>query len=352
MIADLCILKNISLKQAMRQMDKAGQRILFVVNEQGCLIGTLTDGDIRRQILKKKDLEISAVSSCNTKPFFASDPFDLEEIKQVMVAQKIERVPIVNSAHQVIDVLKWEDIFSGKKLLKETLSIPVMIMAGGRGTRLDLVTRILPKPLVPIGDKTIIDIIIDKFVEHGVTEFFMSIHHKAKLIKAYFEEKNNPYNIQYIEEQKPLGTAGSLRFLRNKIKDTVLVSNCDIIVDCNYSEVYDFHKKSGNDLTIIGSFRHFTIPYGICKTSSGGALKEIIEKPEYDFLVNTGMVLVGKKALRLIPANKEFHITDLIAKIKRHKGKVGVFPVNEKSWIDIGQWEEYRKTMEDFERKI
>ncbi|MBF0531672.1 MAG: CBS domain-containing protein [Candidatus Omnitrophica bacterium] len=352
MISDIFIPKNMILKQAMRQMDKGGQRILFVVDGQGRLIGSLSDGDIRRGIIKNHDLNDSIATVYNSRPFFSAQPYDLEKVKAAMVTMKIERVPVIDEHRRIVAVLKWEDLFGGNRPVKDKLSIPVMIMAGGKGTRLDPVTRILPKPLVPIGERSIIDIIIDKFTEYGMEEFYISIQHKAKLIKAFFEEKDVAYKVHFIEEQKPLGTAGSLRLLLGRIRDRVWVSNCDIIIDGNYAEIADFHLKGGYDLTIVGSFRHFTVPYGICRIADGGELEDMIEKPEYDFLVNTGMVLVEKRALRLIPANREFHIPDLIAKIKKKGGKVGVFPVNEKSWIDIGEWEKYKQTMEDFEKKI
>ena len=221
----------------------------------------------------------------------------------------------------------------------------MVIMAGGKGTRLDPFTRILPKPLIPIGDKAIIDIIMDKFADQGIKEFYVSINTKAHMIKSYFKEVNTKYSISYIEEEEPLGTAGSLKFLEGRIKGSVLVSNCDIIVDCDYAEVVDFHRNNGYDVTIVGSYRHFTIPYGICEIEKNGLLKDLKEKPEYDFLVNTGMTVLGKKTLGLIPAGEKFHITDLITRVRENRGKVGVFPINEKSWIDVGHWEEYHKSV-------
>jgi len=204
----------------------------------------------------------------------------------------------------------------------------------------------LPKPLIPIGDKPIIDIIMDKFSQQGVKEFYITINHKHRMIKSYFEEVNTKYTIHYIEEKEPLGTAGSLKLLKGKIKDPVLVTNCDIIINADYSEVVDFHNLNNYDMTIVGSFRHYTIPYGICEIENGGILKAITEKPEYDFLVNTGMYILKNKAIDLIPDNKLFHITDLVKSLKDDKGRIGIFPVSEKSWVDVGQWEEYKKAIE------
>jgi NDP-sugar pyrophosphorylase family protein len=207
----------------------------------------------------------------------------------------------------------------------------------------------LPKPLIPIGDKPIIEIIMDKFHQYGVNEFFVSVHHRSRMIKAYFEERPISYKIHYIEEEEPLGTAGSLGFLYDKVKGSILVSNCDIIIESNYHEMVEFHESKKYDITIVGSFRHLTLPYGICFIENGGTLTRIEEKPEYDYLVNTGMYLIKKEVLELIADNRPTAITDLIQTVKAKGGRVGVFPIDEKSWIDVGQWEEYRRAQKILE---
>jgi len=207
-------------------------------------------------------------------------------------------------------------------------------MAGGKGTRLDPFTKVLPKPLIPIGERTIIDIIMDKFYQNGIKEFYISINHKSRMIKSYFEEANTKFIIHYLEENQPLGTAGSLKLLEGKIEGSLLVSNCDIIIDTDYSEIIEFHEKKKYDMTIVGSFRHYVIPYGVCEISNGGSLKEIREKPEYDFLVNTGMYVLEPDVLVPIPVNKFYHITDLINEYLKRQEKVGVYPISEK-WYQI-----------------
>ena len=345
------ITENASLKDAMKKMDKAGAKNLFVIDADKKLLGALTDGDIRRWILKKggnikEGLEEGLGNVYNRTPYFVTENYDKNEVKEIMLKHRIERVPVTAEDKEIVDVLFWENIFGEKTLvLKKQLDIPVVIMAGGKGTRLDPFTRILPKPLIPIGEKAIIDIIMDKFADYGIKDFYVSINHKAKMIKSYFEETSPPYSISYIEENLPLGTAGSLKFLKGEIEDSVMVSNCDIIVDCDYAEVVQFHNVNKYDITIVGSFRHFTIPYGICEIEKDGLLKSMTEKPEYDFLVNTGMSVLHKDVLKLIPENQKFHITDLVKKVKEKGGKVGVFSISEKSWKDVGELKEYRKTV-------
>lgn len=349
-IEQFLISQDLSIKDAMRQMSKAAERILFVVDGKGRLLGSLTDGDIRRWVLKDGDLGAPLEGAYNKNPICVEKDFGVEEVKRIMLREKIEWIPVVNGKRRIHEILFWENVFGKETVIpKEKIDIPVVIMAGGKGTRLDPFTKILPKPLIPIGDKAIIEIIMDKFHQYGIEEFYLSVNHKSYMIKAYFEEINGPYKIKYIEEEKPLGTAGSLRFLHGKIGKNLLVSNCDIIIEGDYAEVMKFHKAKNNDITIVGSFRHLTIPYGICTIENGGQLVKMDEKPEFDFLANTGMYLMKSDVLAYIPEGQFFGITDLVKSVQAHKGNVGVFPVDEKSWIDIGQWEEYRRTLRALE---
>lgn len=169
------------------------------------------------------------------------------------------------------------------------------------------------------------------------------------IIRAFFEELNPEYCVHYIDENVPLGTAGSLRYLKNIITETFFVSNCDILIEADYHEVLQHHFEKKNDITVVAALRNHNIPYGICEIQNGGTLLAINEKPEYSFLVNTGMYILNANTIDLIPRDTFFHITDLIESVKRRGGKVGVFPVSEKSWIDIGQWEEYRSALRQLE---
>ena len=340
------IKKKASVKEAMKQINQVGEKVLFVVDEKGKLLGSLTDGDIRRWILNEGSLEKEIDGIYYKKPIFVSKDYADEEVKGLMLENKIEWIPVVKANREITDVLLWEDVFGDGILApRGKLDIPIVIMAGGKGTRLDPFTRILPKPLIPIGDKAIIDIIMERFSRHGVNEYFVSINHKAKMIRSYFEEMATKYIIHYIEEEEPLGTAGSLKFLKHRINNSVMVSNCDTIIDCDYSEIVKFHNKNNYQISIVGSMKHFTIPYGICEIENGGVLRNLTEKPEYDYLVNTGMYILTKDTLDLIPEKQQYHVTDLIKTVKSNGGRIGVFPISEKSWIDIGQWDEYRKSL-------
>ncbi len=186
---------------------------------------------------------------------------------------------------------------------------------------------------------------MNRFIEQGMDSFYLVLNYKSSMIKSYFEEVKSKNKLKYIQEEESLGTAGGLKLLPARMAGTFLVTNCDVIIDTNYSEILRFHEENKYDMTMVVSCRHFVIPYGVCEIVNKGTLKSIKEKPEYDLLVNTGMYLLNKKILGLIPKNKFLNMTDVISKAKAKGYKIGAFPVNEKSWIDIGQWEEYQKAI-------
>jgi NDP-sugar pyrophosphorylase family protein len=218
-------------------------------------------------------------------------------------------------------------------------------MAGGFGTRLKPFTDIIPKPLIPIGKKSVIEYIIDKYREYGINNFYLSINYKARFVKAYFADLQPDYNVYYIQEDKPLGTAGSLKLLEGKIEQPFFVSNCDIVINTNYAKFYDFHISNKFDLSLVAALQKFQIPYGVCKINPDFSLIDIDEKPVQYHLINTGMYIVNPETLKLIPKGKLFHITDLMNEIIRQGGKVGVYPISQEAWIDIGQTEEFKKNL-------
>ncbi len=336
-----------TIKEAMEALDKTAEKVLLVVDENQAMIGTLTDGDIRRHILKGRGLTDIIKNAFYTNPVFIfQEDFDPDKIKSVFLKNKINLIPVLDKNRRVVDFITWEKAFgNNKKSEKQKLDIPVVIMAGGKGSRLDPFTKVLPKPLIPLGDKTVIDRIIDNFRIYGIYKFHLTIHHMSKIIRAYFEEKNPNYSIEFTEEDEPMGTAGSLKLLKNKLNGPFFVSNCDIIIEADYADIFRFHTKNSYDITLVASARQFNIPYGICDLNGNGSLKMIQEKPEYNFLVNTGFYVLNPGVIDLIPDNQLFHITHLIDKVKENNGITGVYPVSEKAWIDVGQWAEYRKAL-------
>jgi dTDP-glucose pyrophosphorylase len=340
------ILFTKTIKEGLSQLSSCGKKTLYVVNENNELYGSLTDGDVRRWILKTGNVQGYVKDVCHTQ--FSSFPIDADRnaIKETMLRKGISSVPLVDENNHIVDQVLIEDFVTDTAVSEfKQLSLPVVIMAGGKGTRLDPFTRILPKPLIPIGDKPMLEIITDEYAKHGMTKFYISVNHKAKMIKAYFEDHTSNYSIEYIEEEKPLGTGGSLKFLQGRFKTPFFVSNCDILIKGSYAEIYEFHKKKHFDLTMVAALQHHTVPYGVCEIENGGTLKRLNEKPEYSFLVNTGMYIMNPETIEYIPANEFFHITDLMEILKCNGLQVGVFPVSKDAYIDVGQWDQYKKAV-------
>ena len=348
---DITIHPSATIRKAMEALDNTAEKVLLVINNEQELIGSLTDGDIRRYILKEQNLTDTIKNAYHRNPIFALEKdCDGEKIKELLRQNKIDLIPILDRNHKIVDFVTWQKAFgNNRKENVQNLDVPVVIMAGGKGTRLEPFTRVLPKPLIPVGDKPVIDHIIDRFRAYGISEFYLTIHHMSKILRAYFKEKDPDYSIGFAEEIEPRGTAGSLKLLADKLNRPFFVSNCDIIIETDYSDLYRFHTKNSYDITLVASTKQINIPYGICELNGGGTLKRIQEKPEYNYLVNSGMYVLNPDVIDLIPDDKLFHITHLMDKVKENKGTIGVYPVSEQAWIDVGQWAEYRKALKVFE---
>ena len=338
-----------TIKQALKHMDNAGEKTLVVVDGQNAVLGTVTDGDIRRWILKGRKLGVSLTKVMNRHPLILGKGFNKEYAKNLMLREQVECLPVIDEGRKVISCLWWIDLFDTKPDNPESLKLPVVIMAGGEGTRLAPFTKILPKPLMPMGDKPIIEVIINRFYDYGCNDFYLSLNYKSNIIKAYFSDFEHKYKINYILENKPLGTAGSLHLLKKKIKKTFFVSNCDILIEADYADILKFHYQRKNKITLVSSMKNFMIPYGVCQIKDGGILRSIREKPEYDFLVNTGMYVLEPSVLSDVPRNQFYNITDLINDYLKKNEKVGVYPVSDKSWLDMGQFEELQEMIKKFE---
>jgi len=336
-----------SIKEAVGRMDEAGIGFCVCVDGQDKVIGVISDGDFRRGVLSGVSVDEKADEIINKNFRFLSSGYSKYEVTQIFKEDVVRHIPIIDDG-KLVDIIT-EDAFFGleRGKVKASLDNPVVIMAGGKGKRLDPFTRIFPKPLIPIGDDPIIKVIMDKFVAYGMNDFYLSLNDKGRMIKAYFTDHEFPYSIQYIEEEKPLGTAGALKYLEGKFDQSFFVSNCDILIETDYEAILDYHIEGAYALTLVASMRNYVIPYGICDIDNGGTLQAIREKPEYDFLVNTGLYLLEPMVLNLIPDNTYFDMTDLINSVQKKSLKVGVFPISEKSWVDIGQWGEYQKAVKD-----
>lgn len=342
-VGKLFITPDIPIREAIKQLDQTAKKLLVVV-ECKKLVGVITDGDIRRCILKNQDFSSPVRVIMNTTPIFLKEE-DSHLALQIMKENKIEGIPLIDKKGEVIDVVFWNEITNHKLYYEKTAQTPVVIMAGGKGTRLYPYTKIIPKPLIPIGDIPIVERIMNKFIEYGFYDFYFTINYKKDMIKAYFNE-DSPYHLHFIEEEKPLGTAGALNLIKGGIEGSFFVSNCDILLDINYSELLIYHKMHQNKITVVTAIKNFEIPYGVVTLDANGMISMMSEKPKYELLVNTGFYVLEEEVLKYIPENQYFDMTDLIMQCMKNQERIGAYPVMESTWLDMGEFSEMKKMTE------
>lgn len=328
---------------ALKQMDGHRTKLVFVFDGDK-FESILTIGDIQRAIIRQANLSDPVSTILDRDKIYASSNDSLEFIKDVMFKELIDCMPVLNDAGEIVDVLFWHDVFTEAVAdNRPKIELPVVIMAGGKGTRLKPITNVIPKPLVPVGDKTILEVIMDQFEGIGCKKFYMSVNYKADMMEYYLSQLDHKYDIEFFMEDKPLGTIGSVSLLKGKITTPFFVSNCDSINDQDYRDVYDYHVQNKNDLTIVTMVKSFRIPYGVIETGEDGIMTALREKPELNYQVNTGAYILNPECIDEIPEGEFFHITHLMEKITARGGRVGCFPVSEGSWHDMGEWPEYLK---------
>lgn len=346
---DIFILPNSSLYFALQKLQATGLKCLIVIDKKKKLLGTISDGDIRRAIINRTKVSSKINKIYNKNCLFIYESLiDMQSIQKKMDLDSIDIVPVVNKKKLIIDYIKKDEFknfvpSNNKKNLdkKVDINLEVVIMAGGEGTRLRPFTSILPKALIPLKEKTVIEKIIENFLKFQFKKFIISINYKSVIIKSFFKELNPKFKYKFLVEKKKLGTAGCLYLLKNNIKKDYLIVNCDSLLDFNYADFCLHHKENKNDITLVVSVKKFTIPYGTCVLNEKGLIKSFNEKPNQHFLVNTGMYIINNQIFKFIKNNQYLDFNDLIMLSKKRKKKIGVFPVSEKSWQDVGQWKDY-----------
>ena len=339
---ELVVKKNISLFEALQIMDNIRHKLLIICEEQKFL-GIITIGDIQRAFLRKEEMSNPVEKYIRSDIIYADTQMEINEIKNIMQQIRIECMPVVDGNGFLVDTISWEELFSSTcSNVGEKLGYPVVIMAGGQGTRLLPLTNIIPKPLVPISERTIIEEIMDKFVAVGCNNFYISVNYKADTIKNFFKDKDK-YDVQFIQEDKPLGTAGALYLLKDDLEGTFFVSNCDILADVNFVDLVNYHKENANVLTVVSVLKNYSIPYGTLETKENGILTSLKEKPELVYQINSGVYLLESQIFDFICDGEFIHITDLIQRLLNAGKRIGVFPISDGSWSDMGNWEEYLK---------
>ena len=335
-----------SMLTALKQMDIEKVKTLFVLDDEH-FEGIITLGDIQRAIINNIALKEPVSRILDKDKIYGYQSEGEDRIKEKMRKMRAEVMPILDEKGTLIDVWFWNDLFKKAELTqREKIELPVVIMAGGKGTRLKPITNVIPKPLVPVGDKTILEVIMDQFEGIGCHKFYMSVNYKADIMKYYLSHLDHKYDIEFFMEDKPLGTIGSVSLLKGKINTPFFVSNCDSINEQDYRDVWDYHVNNHNDMTIVTMVKSFKIPYGVIETGEDGLMTALKEKPEQTYQVNTGVYILNPELVDEIPEEKFFHITHLMEKVQARGGRVGCFPVSEHSWKDMGEWPEYLKMID------
>lgn len=336
--------EDMSLRDALERLIETGLQILLITGENGSLDGVLTDGDIRRALLGNLSLDIPVGQIMNRKCTTlcrseASRALDLIRHNQ------FNHVPIVDEEGRVVDLVLGS--ISRLGVGAPARDMPVVIMAGGKGTRLSPLTRIVPKPLMPVGDQTMLEKIMDTFGAQGFHNFKVIVNYKRELIKSYFSETASPYSIEFLDEEDFLGTAGGVRLLRGVVDGPFILSNCDIVAELNYSGLLEWHREHDAHLTILGVRKRVDIPYGVIKVDGSSFVTEIKEKPFYNHVIVSGVYVIDAAVLEVIPEGAVLGMDGLIRMLIERNMKVTCYPI-ETGWFDMGQFEEYRNLLKHF----
>lgn len=346
-ISEFTATPTMTIIEAMEKIDKNAKGVLFIVNADETLLGCITDGDIRRWLLKTGNLssEIKNAMTSAPKTLFIDEK---SKAKSIMQAENITAMPLLNKDKTIEEIvfLSGKEVSESDKNGSALEAVPVVIMAGGKGTRLYPYTKILPKPLIPIGETPIVERIIDCYVKYGVSQFYMTVNYKKEMIRSYFSDIISNYNISYVEENKPLGTGGSIKLIKDTLDKPFFVTNCDTLILADYSDIYKYHMESGNAITIVSALKNVIVPYGVLQAGKNGEVMSMEEKPKLSYFVNTGMYVINPEVVDLIPSNTFFHMTDLADAVMKQGDKVGMYPVSEDSFLDMGEFSEMKRMEE------
>ena len=334
---------NSSTRKAIKKINQLRGQGLIVVERKNILKGILSSYDLRKAIMNKNILNKNINKIYNKKPHYIFSHEIKKNISDIQfMLKKFGILPVVDKKnYKIVDILTHRKLKSLKHKNLEKINCSVVIMAGGTGTRLKPYTEILPKPLLPINKKPAIRHILEKFDYHNPTKFYVTVNYKAEVLKSYFHETQGSFNIEIINEDKPLGTAGGLYYLKNKIKNYFFLTNCDTIVNTNYFNILKFHLKHKNDITTVVAKKTFNLPYGVCNVKKNNF--QFIEKPKFKFRANVGLYLINKNVLKLIKKRRYIDFSTLLINCLKMKKKIAYYEIKDRDWIDVGQMDKYKK---------
>ena len=342
-IKKFSINEHSSIKNALIKLRKCGTHCLLV-SSNNKLLGTCSDGDIRKKLILGYNINKKITDIFNKKPqVLQKKSYTIFDVERIFKKQ-IDIVPIIDQNNKIVEVyLKEKFHLLKKKNLLKKKKYPIVIMAGGMGTRMKPFTKVLPKPLIPIQNKPVISHIIEVFRSFNFNKFFVSINKKDQIIKTYLKENFRKYNLKFIEEKISLGPLGALKLLHKKIKDDFFVSVSDTIIKLNFEKLIEFHYQKKSMCTIVVSKQSLSSNYGNCIIEKDKSLIKIDEKPKIKQLVSVGLYFFSRDVLKLLPAKNNFSILDIINIAKDKKLKIFTYEISNNNWKDSGNWNDFKK---------
>lgn len=344
LIDEYCVQVSATIKDAMEAIDRNLTGGVFIVDENKRVIGVVTDGNIRRAILNGHSIYDGIKEIYTTNFKYVNKLVSKQKVKEIMLTFKIRQLPLLDDHGRLSKIYFLDDIISYEK--KDNY---VFILAGGLGTRLRPLTEKTPKPMLEVGEKPILERIIEQFKEYGFINFIISINYMGEVIEEYFKDgRDFNVNIQYVKEEKKLGTAGSIKLAEKELNKPFIVINGDILTGIDFDSFLNYHKENQYDITVGVRNYEMRVPYGVM-VMENELIKSLEEKPTYTFYINSGVYVLNKEVVDYIPSNKEYNMTDLIEDVIKDKGKCGTYSITE-YWSDIGHIEDFKKANEDVKK--
>lgn len=336
---DYLLPKDATILDAIVVLEK--NQCLMIVDAEECILGTITDRDIRKALLKQVSLNSSICEAMNKSPTTLSFPLETEEIRQKLGKMTFEQFPVVDSQQKVMG------LHTNQELMQVRFPNTVVLMAGGLGSRLSPMTEECPKPLLKVGHQPVLETIIEGFLENGFHRFMISVNYQSEMIENYFQDGRQwGVSIDYLRENEALGTAGALSLLDESLEHPIIVMNGDLLTKLNFRNLLEFHQDHDALITMCVREYDFQVPYGVVELD-GSFATALEEKPLHKFFVNAGVYVVNPEVLSSIPKNQFYNMTDVIIPLLEKK-KVSSFPIHE-YWIDIGKVEDYQQAHGEYE---
>jgi dTDP-glucose pyrophosphorylase len=332
-----------SIHDAIEAIDRGSLQICLVVDTERRLLGTVTDGDIRRAILAGMDMGAPAEGIMYRTPHVGREGDAKETLLARMAAEMIRQIPLLDAEGRVVGLAYIEDLLSPPKARENW----VVLMAGGRGTRLRPLTESAPKPLLTVGDKPLLETILESFIEQNFKRFYMAVHYRADMIRDHFGDGSKwDAEILYIEEEKRLGTAGALRLIPERPQSPMIIMNGDLLTRINFQHLLDYHRQHASKATMCVRAYDFRVPFGVVQIEDN-RIKGIDEKPLHSFFVNAGIYVLEPEVIDRIPEGQPYDMTTLFEDIIKSEDTTAVFPIHE-YWLDVGRMDDLDQANKEF----